>query len=94
MLADLANPSNLAMQEQEFYSDNYSNGSPNGIENFIQKTLENPLAVWTFYDVWVSKVGGVQFTTAGGDANNYTVGFEYGDFDMPIYGGNDFATSA
>ena len=40
---------------------------------------------WTFYDVWVSKVGQPQFTTEGGDALKYSVAFKFGDCDYPFY---------
>ena len=40
---------------------------------------------WTFYDVWVSKVGQPQFKTAGGDALTYAVSFKFGDCDYPFY---------
>lgn len=48
----------------------------------------NPLAMWSFYNVWVSKVGGVEFSTESAEANQFTVTFEYADVDMPTFGGN------
>lgn len=48
----------------------------------------NPLALWSFYNVWVSKVTGVKFSTEGQDANKFTVTFQYGDIDYPQFGGN------
>ena len=49
----------------------------------------NPLALWTFHNVWVSKVSGIQFKTDGGDANTFTVEFNYMDADFPHFGGNE-----
>ena len=49
----------------------------------------NPLALWTFHNVWVSKVSGIQFKTDGGDANTFTVEFNFMDADFPQFGGND-----
>ena len=40
---------------------------------------------WTFYDVWVSKVGQPQFQTDGGDVIKYAVSFKFGDCDYPFY---------
>lgn len=42
---------------------------------------------WTFYDVWVSKVGQPNFNTGGGDALKYSVSFKFGDCDYPFYNG-------
>ena len=42
---------------------------------------------WTFYDVWVSKVGQPQFKTDGGAAITYPVSFKFGDCDYPFYNG-------
>lgn len=44
-------------------------------------------AEWTFYDVWVSKVGQPQFSGDGGGAMEYTVSFVFGDCDYPFYNG-------
>jgi hypothetical protein len=48
----------------------------------------NPLVLWGFYNVWVSKVAGVQFATEATDANTFAVTFEYMHMDMPAFGGN------
>lgn len=48
----------------------------------------NPLALWGFYNVWVSKVGGIEFATNAGDANTFEVEFQYMYIDMPQFGGN------
>ena len=42
-------------------------------------------AVWTFYDVWVSKVGQPQFDNSGGGHIEYEVNFVCGDVDYPFY---------
>lgn len=48
----------------------------------------NPVAEWNFYHVWVSKVGGVEFSTDAAEANKFTVTFQYQDCDLPFFGGN------
>lgn len=48
----------------------------------------NPLAMWSFYNVWVNKITGVAFETEGEGANEFTVSFQYMDFDYPQFGGN------
>jgi len=68
-------------------------GDPNaatGIERkdgYISAAI-NPVAVWTFYNVWVSKVASPKFTTQSGDPIQFEVGFKFMDLDMPQYGGN------
>jgi hypothetical protein len=52
----------------------------------------NPIAVWSFYNVWVYKVGGVKFNTEGADPNKFTVSFCFMDCDFPQYGGNALTT--
>lgn len=54
----------------------------------------NPIATWRFYHVWVSKVGGVEFSTDAGEANTFPVTFQYQDCDMPFFGGNKLASEA
>lgn len=54
-----------------------SNGSITGDAN----------PTWTFYDVWVSKVGQPTFNTGGGDIIKYSVSFKFGDCDYPFYNG-------
>lgn len=48
----------------------------------------NPVAEWNFYHVWVSKVGGVEFSTDAAEANTFPVTFQYQDCDLPFFGGN------
>jgi hypothetical protein len=48
----------------------------------------NPLALWGFYNCWVSKVAGVQFATEATDANQFSVTFQYMHMDLPAFGGN------
>ena len=48
-------------------------------------------AEWTFYDVWVSKVGQPNFNGEGGGALKYTVEFAFGDCDYPFYAGSGIA---
>jgi len=48
----------------------------------------NPLALWAFYNVWVSKLGGIAFSTEGDAANKFTVTFQFMDMDYPQFGGN------
>ena len=48
----------------------------------------NPVAEWNFYHVWVSKVGGVEFSTDAAEANTFPVTFQYQDCDIPFFGGN------
>jgi len=48
----------------------------------------NPLALWSFYNVWVSKMGGIAFSTEGTDPNKFTVTFQFMDMDYPQFGGN------
>lgn len=48
----------------------------------------NPVAEWNFYHVWVSKVGGVEFSTEAAEANTFAVTFQYQDCDLPFFGGN------
>jgi hypothetical protein len=48
----------------------------------------NPVAEWTFYNVWVSKVGSPKFTTASGEPGKIEVAFKFMDVDFPQYGGN------
>ena len=52
-------------------------------------TTINPLLKWSFYHVWVYKVGGVEFQTDGSDANQFVVSFAYQDCDFPFFGGNE-----
>ena len=54
----------------------------------------NPLAIWRFYHVWVSKVGGVEFSTEAGEANTFPVTFQYQDCDFPMFGGNQLSDTA
>ena len=48
----------------------------------------NPLALWAFYNVWVYKLGGIEFSTDAAEANTFTVGFQFMDMDYPQFGGN------
>lgn len=48
----------------------------------------NPIAMWAFYNVWLSKVGGVDFSTESAEANTFAVTFQYMDLDAPFFGGN------
>jgi len=48
----------------------------------------NPLALWKFYNVWVSKLGGIKFNTEGSEPNKFDVEFNYTDMDYPQFGGN------
>lgn len=48
----------------------------------------NPIATWSFYHVWVSKVTQPQFSTEGSEASKFTVTFQFMDCDMPFFGGN------
>jgi len=48
----------------------------------------NPLALWGFYNVWVNKMTGIDFKTGAGDANKFTVTFQYMHMDYPQFGGN------
>lgn len=54
----------------------------------------NPIVTWYFYHVWVSKVGGVDFSTDGSEANQFAVTFQYQDCDLPGFGGNKFNVQA
>lgn len=45
---------------------------------------------WSFYHVWVSKVGGIEFSTDATEANTFEVTFQYQDCDLPGFGGNKF----
>jgi len=53
----------------------------------------NPLAMWKFYNVWVSGVSGIDFKTESGDPNKFTVNFHFMDCDYPQYGGNTLSLS-
>lgn len=44
-------------------------------------------AEWTFYDVWVAKVGQPKFDGSDGGALTYGVDFVFGDCDYPFYAG-------
>lgn len=59
-----------------------------------RRASTNPLAIWRFYHVWVSKVGGVEFSTDAGEANTFPVTFQYMDCDFPMFGGNQLSDSA
>jgi hypothetical protein len=48
----------------------------------------NPLAMWSFYNVWVNKVSQPDFKTEGTDTNKIAVTFQYMDCDFPQFGGN------
>jgi len=48
----------------------------------------NPLALWKFYNVWVSKIGPLEFSTDTTEPNEFTVTFQYMDIDYPQFGGN------
>jgi len=77
-------------------------GKPTGSDNQILKDTGqipekskqgafadvNPVAEWNFYHVWVSKVGGVEFSTDAAEANSFPVTFQYQDCDLPFFGGN------
>ncbi len=77
-------------------------GKPTGSDNQILKDTGqipekskqgafadvNPVAEWNFYHVWVSKVGGVEFSTDAAEANTFPVTFQYQDCDLPFFGGN------
>jgi hypothetical protein len=77
-------------------------GKPTGSDNQILKDTGqipekskqgafadvNPVAEWNFYHVWVSKVGGVEFSTDAAEANTFPVTFQYQDCDIPFFGGN------
>jgi len=52
------------------------------------RSAMNPLALWAFYNVWVTKMTGVEFTTDASDPNQFTVSFAYMDMDYPQFGGN------
>lgn len=57
----------------------------------LREATSNPLVTWSFYHVWVSKVGGVEFSTDGAEANKFAVTFQYQDCDLPGFGGNGFS---
>ena len=65
---------------------------PNDIEDayghLTTRSQMNPLAMWAFYNVWVSKMTGIQFQTEGDAANKFTVTFQFMDMDYPQFGGN------
>jgi hypothetical protein len=69
-----------------------SEDGPNDIEDsyghLTTRNKMNPLAMWSFYNVWVSKMTGVEFNTDAGEANEFTVSFNYMDVDYPAFGGN------
>jgi len=46
------------------------------------------IASWVFYDAWVNKVSGLQFTTEGADKMTFATSFVFYDFDAPFYGRN------
>lgn len=48
----------------------------------------NPIMLWNFYHVWVSKVSGPAFETNGSGANEMTVTFQFMDCDLPFFAGN------
>jgi hypothetical protein len=56
----------------------------------------NPLALWAFHNVWVSKITGIAFETEADAAADFTVTFQYSDMDYPQFGGNilDLGNSA
>lgn len=56
--------------------------------SIIDGNNKDSIVSWSFYHVWVSKVGGVEFTTDGAEANTFPVTFQYQDCDMPGFGGN------
>lgn len=51
----------------------------------ISNSTDN--AEWTFYDVWVAKVGQPKFDGGDGGALDYAVDFVFGDCDYPFYAG-------
>lgn len=53
--------------------------SPNGDKS------KNINPKWTFYDVWVGKVGQPEFDTESNDAITYDVDFYFGDCDYPYF---------
>ena len=56
---------------------------------FLTSRGQNPIAQWTFYNVWVSKVSQPDFKTDGADANQMSVKFHFMDIDYPVFGGNN-----
>lgn len=54
----------------------------------------NPIAQWTFYNVWVSKVSQPDFKTDSADANKMTVDFNFMDVDYPVFGGNSIYSAS
>jgi hypothetical protein len=75
---------------------NTPNGAGKGSEADIEDTYGhlttrnkmNPLALWAFYNVWISKITGIAFETEGENAVDFTVTFQYSDMDYPQFGGN------
>jgi hypothetical protein len=53
----------------------------------------NPLALWKFYNVWVEKITGIDFQTEDASANNFSVDFQFMDYDAPQFGGNTLGLS-
>jgi hypothetical protein len=68
------------------------NAGTNDIEDtyghLTTRNSMNPLALWAFHNVWVSKITGVAFETQGEGANEFTITFQYSDMDYPQFGGN------
>lgn len=56
--------------------------------HLTSRNTGNPIADWTFYNVWVGKVTQPDFQTEAGDANDIEVEFYFMDVDYPIFGGN------
>ena len=56
-------------------------------DGYISNNI-NPLALWTFYNVWVRKITSPKFTTQDANEGKFTVEFSFYDVDMPQYGGN------
>jgi hypothetical protein len=56
--------------------------------SFIAGDAYNGLAIWAFYNVWVKKVNGVDFSTGSSDPGQIAVTFKFQDFDAPFYAGN------
>lgn len=71
---------------------NVENGNEGDIEDTLghltNRNKGNPIADWTFYNVWVGKVTQPDFQTEAGDANDIEVEFYFMDIDYPIFGGN------
>jgi hypothetical protein len=66
------------------------NASTTGIESksgWLTSDI-NPIAIWDFYGVWVTKITGAKFNTEAADPGSITVSFAFVDCDFPQYGGN------